>query len=74
MVLRVQVVLGGGRSAFNPTTNGVKRTWPCHRSDGRDLVEAWRQDKKRRGKTASFAANKQELDSINIEETDYIMG
>lgn len=66
-VASVQVILGGGRRAFLPKGQDKGR-----REDGRDLVQAWKDGKK--GSTATYVTTKTELDAVNVDKTDYLLG
>lgn len=64
-----KVILGGGRGKFTPSSqkDGKK---VGQRSDGVNLINAWKQ-LHARGK---YVSNKQELQSLNLKETDQILG
>ena len=46
----------------------------CHRKDGRDLTHDWLAEKRRAGLSAKFVATTEELRSVNLSQTDHIMG
>ena len=46
----------------------------CVRQDGRDLTQEWLAEKRQAGLSAKFVATTEELRSVNISQTDHIMG
>lgn len=44
------------------------------RLDGRNLIDDWVRDKKKRGLKAEYVWNKGQLDKINPNEVDYVLG
>ena len=68
----IEVVLGGGRSYFTPRTaqdpeySGQRG----RRSDGRDLTAEWQS----RFTRASFIWNKSQLDAVNPDRVDHLLG
>lgn len=46
----------------------------CLRKDGRNLPKEWQNDKAARGKTHAYVTTTRELRSVNIDDTDYLMG
>ena len=69
-----KVILGGGRSTFRAAKDDGKQKWPCKRSDNKDLVGAWKADKKLQGKTHLYMENRTQLLDTNLENVDYIFG
>ncbi|XP_063600536.1 alkaline phosphatase-like [Penaeus indicus] len=69
----MKVIFGGGRQEMGaqvyPDTEET-----CLRKDGRNLPKEWQNDKAARGKTHAYVTTTRELRSVNIEDTDYIMG
>ncbi|XP_045139369.1 alkaline phosphatase-like [Portunus trituberculatus] len=69
----MKVVLGGGRQEMGAGIEAdVKKK--CERSDGRNLVTEWQQDKASQGKTSAYLTTTDDLRNLNAENTDYIMG
>lgn len=46
----------------------------CVRSDGRNLVEEWMNYKDAQGETRAYVTTTGELHSLDVENTEYIMG
>ncbi|XP_013148031.1 PREDICTED: membrane-bound alkaline phosphatase-like [Papilio polytes] len=70
----LKVVLGGGRREFIPTTSiDEEGTWG-RRTDGRNLLEEWQQDKIRRNVTYRYVWNRDQLMSANDDLPDYLLG
>ncbi|XP_046683391.1 alkaline phosphatase, tissue-nonspecific isozyme-like [Homalodisca vitripennis] len=69
------VILGGGRRHWLPkvTRDLEQVTDEGRRLDGRNLVEDWLRDKKKRGVKAEFVWNKQQLDNIS-SDIDHLLG
>ncbi|KAG8329059.1 hypothetical protein J6590_095865 [Homalodisca vitripennis] len=65
----IKVILGGGRRHWLPkvTRDLEQVTDEGRRLDGRNLVEDWLRDKKKRGVKAEFVWNKQQLDNISSD-------
>lgn len=61
-----KVILGGGLDYFKSRNSSARGK----RADGRDLVEEW-QSRKGNGK---FVRTAQELRSVNVNSTDYLLG
>ncbi|CAD0197609.1 unnamed protein product [Chrysodeixis includens] len=76
----LHVIMGGGRQALVSNSTGTpidpisKDWWTCYRQDGRNLIQTYREDKTNRGMKHSVVSNNQELDELDIENTDYLMG
>ncbi|XP_046973622.1 alkaline phosphatase-like [Vanessa cardui] len=72
------VILGGGRQAFltdvTETPDDPIDSWGCVREDGRNLIEDYKLDKQRRGLRAAVVNNNLELNSLNLNNTDYLLG
>ncbi len=49
-------------------------TWDCYRSDETDLTQQWLAQKEDAGETAAVVMNKSELDELNLDEVDSLMG
>ena len=46
----------------------------CKREDGRNLVEEWVDHKRRLGTTAAYVTNRQQMEELDLDNTDYLMG
>ncbi|XP_066946181.1 alkaline phosphatase-like [Macrobrachium rosenbergii] len=69
----MKVIMGGGRQEMgNPKNDGEKQK--CPRSDGRNLVKKWQQDREAEGETNAYVTTTHELRSLDVNNTDYIMG
>lgn len=72
----VNVFLGGGRQNFLPNTV-ADFEYPNvtgRRTDGKNLVEMWKNKMASEKKKASFVWKKDEFDQVNPENTDYLFG
>ncbi|XP_054280636.1 alkaline phosphatase-like [Macrosteles quadrilineatus] len=71
----INVILGGGRRHWLPkvTRDPEQTTDEGRRLDGRNLVEDWVRDKKKRGVKAEFVWNKQQLDNTS-SDVDFLLG
>ncbi|KAK4307956.1 hypothetical protein Pmani_020316 [Petrolisthes manimaculis] len=69
----MKVVLGGGRAVMGAPSN-VDDDYDCYRTDGRNLVEEWKQEKERRGEKAAYVTNTGELLNVDLNSTDFLMG
>merc|ERR1711892_350570 len=63
------VILGGGGKHFNNENNDCEG-----RSDGLDLIQEWKENKKLLGKNFKYVTNLTELKEINSSNTDQILG
>lgn len=61
----MNVILGGGLAYFKDKQRGGGK-----RSDGLDLVDLWKKDKKNR----KFVGSREELLAIDTNKTDYLLG
>lgn len=70
----LHVIMGGGRRNFRNESvydeSGILGT----RTDGRNLIDEWLQKKAEAGKSASYVWNKNGLRSIDLNNTDYVLG
>lgn len=72
----INVLLGGGRRHWMPKvardpelTNEEGR-----RLDGRNLIDDWVRDKKRRGIKGEYVWNKQQMENVNSKNVDHLLG
>lgn len=68
--------MGGGRRHWLPkVANDPEMTKEeGRRLDGRNLIDDWVRDKKKRGLKAEYVWNKGQLDQINPNQVDYLLG
>ena len=52
----------------------TKSKWKCVREDGRDLVEEWKNNKRKAGAKHAFVDTKKSLRDINPGNIDYLLG
>lgn len=70
---KFKVVLGGGRNKLIPSTEQDNEGSFGHRTDGRNLINEWISDRGRNG-SAKYVWNNQELNDVDFENTDYLLG
>lgn len=70
--------MGGGRQCMTSNVSTLGNDpidkWACTRGDSRDLIQTWADDKQYSGHNYQYVSNTGELDSIDIENTDYVLG
>ncbi|XP_038222682.1 membrane-bound alkaline phosphatase-like, partial [Zerene cesonia] len=71
---KFKVILGGGRREFLPTTTIDEEGSPGRRTDGRNLIEEWQDDKRSRGVSFQYAWNREQLLSANASLPEYMLG
>lgn len=64
------VIMGGGRSKFLSTTMTDAQGNVGQRADGRNLIDDWLETKE----NAQFIYDKNGLNALNIDTTDYVLG
>lgn len=69
----IKVILGGGRNKFLPKNN-LNSVHGTGSRFSEDLVQAWKQDKQNRKANAVYVSDKNSLDKVNPETTDYLLG
>ncbi|XP_023294232.2 membrane-bound alkaline phosphatase [Lucilia cuprina] len=70
----LHVVLGGGRQNFRDKSVNDEEGSPGYRTDKRDLIEEWLQEKKQENKSAKYVWSKKGLEMVDMSETDYLLG
>lgn len=70
---KIKVILGGGTRHFLNTTMQNEEGRNGERTDGRNLIEEWLEERSKEGK-AKYVSHKGELDSVDIKNTDYLLG
>lgn len=68
-----KVLLGGGRGKFLPKELKDEENDYGDRSDGRNLIQDWKNDRSRKGK-AEYVWNKRQLEAIDPAKTEYLLG
>ncbi|CAB3234486.1 unnamed protein product [Arctia plantaginis] len=71
---RFKVILGGGRRVFLPTNVTDQEGVAGRRTDGRNLIEEWVQDKVDREVSHNFIWNREELLNISNNLPEYLLG
>lgn len=66
-----EVLLGGGRRHFRHVNATDEDGSPGRRMDGRDLIAEWIEDM---GDQGRYVSNKTQLDDVDVENTDYLLG
>ncbi|KAG8235811.1 hypothetical protein J437_LFUL014750, partial [Ladona fulva] len=71
-----QVLLGGGRRHFLPKVarDPESTAEDGRRLDGRNLVDDWLRDKKKRGLRGHYVWNKGQFESVNPKYIDHLLG
>ncbi|KAJ8915215.1 hypothetical protein NQ315_015438 [Exocentrus adspersus] len=71
-----KVLLGGGRRHWLPKVahDPEQTKEEGRRLDGRNLIDDWARDKKKRGLKAEYVWNKGQLDKVNPNQVDYLLG
>ncbi|XP_057660457.1 alkaline phosphatase-like [Diorhabda carinulata] len=72
----INVLLGGGRRHWLPKVahDPEMTKEEGRRLDGRNLIDDWLRDKKKRLSKAHYVWNKGQLDQIDYNEIDYLLG
>lgn len=76
----INVILGGGRAVFYPidyvdehADNNISTRY-LRRSDGRNLIQEWLDDKKEFKKAHKYVYNRDGLEAVDSANTDYLLG
>jgi alkaline phosphatase len=71
-----QVILGGGRRHFMPKVarDPEAETEEGRRLDGRNLIDDWVRDKKKRNIRAQYVWNKGQFDDVDPANVDHLLG
>lgn len=69
--------MGGGRQVLQSNVEGSENnpidTWSCYSTDGRDLIQNWIDDKRKRSVSYAFLQNNSDLQNLDLS-TEYVMG
>uniref|UniRef100_A0A1I8NM94 alkaline phosphatase n=1 Tax=Stomoxys calcitrans TaxID=35570 RepID=A0A1I8NM94_STOCA len=75
---KINVIMGGGRQMLVSNVTGSLAdpidTWSCKSADGRNLIKEWTSVKKANNEAFVVAQNTGELEAIDAENTDYVLG
>lgn len=70
--------MGGGRQCLQSNVRDADNdpidTWACYSKDGRDLFKAWSDDKMKRQLRHKIVTNNDELNKLDVNVTDYVLG
>lgn len=74
----INVIMGGGRQCLISNVTNTQEDpidfWSCISEDGRNLIDDWKTDKKQRKLKHSVVQNNGELNNLDTENTDYVLG
>ncbi|XP_073840351.1 alkaline phosphatase 10 [Musca autumnalis] len=70
----LRVVMGGGRQNFRDKTVNDEEGLPGLRSDKRDLIKEWLENKRSEKKAAEYVWSKKGLEMVDISKTEYLLG
>lgn len=77
-VFRKQVIMGGGKKSFEanspPNPKETVEKSLCVRSDRRDLIREWIDDKQSNNLSHQFLTNVHDMKSLDTEQTEYVLG
>lgn len=70
------MILGGGRRHWLPKVarDPEQSSEEGRRLDGRNLIDDWLREKKKRGLHAEYVWNSEQLTNLSISSTDYLLG
>ena len=67
--------MGGGRRGLLPkSVRDEEEPRNGYRKDGRNLIKAWQDDKRKRGARNSYVWSRDQLLKTNLNSTDYLLG
>ncbi|XP_072945125.1 membrane-bound alkaline phosphatase-like [Epargyreus clarus] len=69
-----KVLFGGGRREFLPTDVVDEEGTRGRRTDGRNLINEWQNDKRSRNVSYQYVWNRNQLISANVSLPDYMLG
>ncbi|KAL1443751.1 hypothetical protein MTO96_045851, partial [Rhipicephalus appendiculatus] len=70
----MRVIMGGGRKEFFSNKTCDEYGNRGARTDGLNLIETWKSMKNKSNATYGYVTNKSELEAINTNTTDYLLG
>lgn len=70
------MILGGGRRHWLPrgTKDPEQTTEDGRRLDGRNLVEDWLRDSRKRDLRAEYVINKEQLEAVDLDNVNRLLG
>lgn len=75
---KINVIMGGGRQCLvsNVTNTAADPvdTWSCYSTDGRNLIHDWHIDKRQRHLRHAVVQNNSDLNNLNTNNVDYVLG
>lgn len=71
---RLKVIMGGGRREFRDKSVLDEEQTKGKRTDGRDLIEEWKELKWAQSDRKTYVWNKTELMNVDPNEVDYLLG
>lgn len=70
--------MGGGRKSFDAESSSnlkdISDKNMCTRTDGKNLINEWIRDKAFRGLSHKFLDNIYDINMLDTENTDYVLG
>jgi hypothetical protein len=71
--------MGGGKKSFNANNSSVTSKHfldkhLCVRTDGKDLIKEWIEDKTSKNLSYQYLTNEKDMKSLDTENTEYILG
>ncbi|KAK8728668.1 hypothetical protein OTU49_009083 [Cherax quadricarinatus] len=68
----MKVIMGGGRQEMGAPHGGEEIV--CDRTDGRNLVKEWKNDKQELGASHFYVTSTRQLRDLDVNNTDYLLG
>ncbi|XP_017487431.1 PREDICTED: membrane-bound alkaline phosphatase [Rhagoletis zephyria] len=70
----LRVIMGGGRRNFIDESYSDEEEAEGRRTDGRNLIEEWLEDKREQCVRAKYVWNKEGLNNVDFNDTEYLLG
>ncbi|XP_053953390.1 membrane-bound alkaline phosphatase [Anastrepha ludens] len=70
----LRVIMGGGRRNFIDENEYDEEETEGRRTDGRNLIEEWLADKENQNASAQYVWNKEGLENVDLNNTEYLLG
>lgn len=74
----LNVIMGGGRQCLQSNQPSLPGDpvdgWACYSVDGRHLIDDWAANKKSHGHRHAVVQNTQQLNELDTNDTDYVLG
>ncbi|XP_075980477.1 membrane-bound alkaline phosphatase-like [Anticarsia gemmatalis] len=71
---QLKVILGGGRREFIPIETIDEEGEPGYRTDGRNLIEEWQNEKAKQNLDHRYVWNREQLMEVASSPPDYLLG